>query len=70
MGSVVKSVVGAFTGGGSKPKVSTAAVDTTKEEQARTKTQRSALYETAGGVAGSELNPEEVGKRRNTLLGN
>jgi len=55
--------------GGGEPKVSSAAVQETEADKRKANTGRSALYETAGGVTGSELNPEEV-KRRNTLLGN
>ena len=54
---------------GGAPKVSGQAATETEAEKRRANTGRSALYETAGGVTGSELDPEQV-KRRNTLLGN
>lgn len=55
--------------GGDAPKVRYEPIQQTEEEKRKAKTGRSALFETGGGVAGSELNPDEV-KRRNTLLGN
>ena len=54
---------------GGAPKVSGDAVAMTEEEKKKSKTGRSTLYETEGGVNGAELNPDEV-KRRSTLLGN
>lgn len=55
--------------GGKSPKVSQAPIRQTQEERRKAKTGRSALFETDGGVTGSELEPDEV-KRRSTLLGN
>ncbi len=63
------SILGGLLGGGSKPKVSYQPVAETEDAKRKAKAGRSALYETDGGVTGSELNPEEV-KRRQTLLGN
>lgn len=55
--------------GGDESKVSSASAADTEEASRKAKQGRAALYETEGGVAGSELNPDQV-KRRNTLLGN
>lgn len=63
------SLLGGLLGGGEKPKVVYQPVADTEEAKRKAKQGRSALYETDGGVTGSELNPDEV-KRRNTLLGN
>lgn len=65
MGKVVKSILG----GGDKPKTSTVSAEQTQAEARKAKKSRSALFETEGGVAGQELNPENVEKRK-TLLGN
>lgn len=63
-------VVGKLFGGSAKPAaVSKKSTDATEAEKRKAKTGRSALYETQGGVQGTELNPDEV-KRRQTLLGN
>ena len=51
------------------PKVDTTAVEDLGEDKKKTKKQRSALYETEGGILGSELQSGEV-KKRDTLLGN
>lgn len=64
------SFIGKMFGfGGDDAKVSSSAATETEEAKRTAKTSRSALYETEGGVAGSELTDEQV-KRRNTLLGN
>lgn len=68
------SFIGKMFGFGDTPKVSSqaatqAATKETEEAKRTAKTGRSALYETEGGVTGSELTDEQV-KRRNTLLGN
>lgn len=63
------SFIAKMFGFSDSPKVSLAASTETEEEKRKAKTGRSALYETEGGVAGSELTDEQV-KRRNTLLGN
>lgn len=55
--------------GGGEKKTSNQSSEDISAEQRKANKGRSALYETAGGVAGSELDPEQV-KRRNTLLGN
>lgn len=65
MGKVVSSLLG----GGGSPKVSTAPIAETEDAKRTANTARAALYETAGGAAGEELNPDDVEKRRN-LLGN
>lgn len=70
MGKVVGgllSIVG--LGGGNKPQVSGAAAKEVEADQATSKTARASLYATAGGVAGEDLNPDQV-KKRQTLLGN
>lgn len=69
MGKAVSKVVGGLLGGGSSPKVSSAATTQTEEAKRTANSARSALYETEGGAAGEELNPDDVEKRRN-LLGN
>jgi len=63
------SFIGKMFGFGDTPKVSSQAATETEEAKRTAKTGRSALYETEGGVTGSELTDEQV-KRRNTLLGN
>lgn len=54
---------------GKTPTVSTAATDSTVEEQKKAKAARSALLSTEGGITGSELQPGQVGGRQ-TLFGN
>lgn len=59
---------------GSTPKaegaqVSTAPIKEIQDESASAKKARVALFQTPGGVAGEELNPDQV-KKRTTLLGN
>lgn len=54
---------------GGAPKASTQATTDTKADLAKTQTSRAALYSTAGGVVGSELDPTQV-KKRDTLFGN
>lgn len=64
----IDKLFGGLFGGGS-PKTSTKATTTTEAEATKAKTSRAALYETAGGVSGSELDPTQV-KKRETLFGN
>lgn len=65
MGKVVKAILG----GGDKPKASTQPVENAEEAKRKANKSRSALFETEGGVAGQELDPEGVAQRK-TLLGN
>lgn len=51
------------------PTSTKAAVDETKAAQDDMKKKRVSLFATEGGVAGQELEPNQVSKR-NTLLGN
>ena len=77
--SLLGGLLGGILGGGeSKPQVvyqpaavapAEAAVEETEEGKRKAKQGRAALYETEGGVAGAELDPNQV-KRRSTLLGN
>ena len=68
-GGLLGGLLGAVLGGGDTPKVSNAAAADTADAKRTANTARSALYETAGGAAGEELDPDAVEKRR-TLLGN
>lgn len=69
MGAVAK-ILSMVTGGGKAPKANVApavaAVDTEEEKNKRA---RSALLETAGGQAGAQLQPGQVGQS-NTVFGN
>lgn len=65
MGKVVKAILG----GGEKPRASRQPVENAEEAQRKANKSRAALFETEGGVAGQELDPEGVQKRK-TLLGN
>lgn len=70
MGKVLESV-GKLLGGGSSPKVDTAAVGAPVTDAAnQAKLARAALYGTAGGINGATLSPDQVGSSRSTLLGN
>lgn len=55
---------------GGAPTVSDGALSSVKEDAQEAKSSRVKLLQTEGGVAGQELNPDEISKRRNTLLGN
>lgn len=69
MGAIVK-LVGNLLGGGSTPKTNTApAVDEVAQQQAKDQQARSALLQTAGGQAGSQLQPGQV-QQRSTLFNN
>lgn len=69
MGTVGKLLSG-LLGGGSTPKVNTAPADSEVATQAaKDQNARSALLETAGGQAGSPLQPGQV-QQRSTLFGN
>lgn len=65
MGKLVKSIFG----GVDTPKASPVPVQDAEAAQRKAKKSRTALFETEGGVAGEELDPEGV-KGRSTLLGN
>ena len=70
MGKVVGGLLSIVAlGGGNNPKVSDAAAKEIGTDAATAKTARASLYETAGGVSGQDLNPDQV-KKRQTLLGN
>ncbi len=63
-------LLGAIIGGGSTPKVDTAAVSApVVEDQNLAKKARQALLETSGGINGMELTSGQV-KQRDTLFGN
>lgn len=67
--SLFGGLISALIGGGEKPRASTRAVQETEAAARKSKTSRSALFSTEGGVAGEELDATGVAKR-NTLLGN
>ena len=52
-----------------KAKRRKAVVDDVESSKEKNRKKRASLFETAGGVAGQELNPDQV-QRRQTLLGN
>ncbi len=52
-----------------RPVETAPAVEEVKEEQKDIRKKRVNLFETAGGVAGEELQPEQITQRK-TLLGN
>lgn len=62
-------LVSGLVGGGKAPEVSNAAVKDVEADQATSKTARANLYATEGGVAGQELQPDQV-KKRDTIFGN
>jgi hypothetical protein len=65
MGGLITGLLG----GGDKPKVSTAPIADVTEEKRKAKLSRTQLLATEGGLAGSELAPDQV-QTRQTLLGN
>jgi hypothetical protein len=67
MGKVVSKLLG---GSGKVPEVSDKASNSVKSDASDATKLRASLYATEGGAAGQELNPSDVEKRRNTLLGN
>lgn len=69
-GGLIGGLLGAVLGGGSTPKVDTAAVAApVVEDQNLAKKARQALLETTGGINGQELMAGQV-KQRDTLFGN
>lgn len=68
MSKAVKGILGIFTGG-EKPKVDPTPSQELGEAARKAKKSRTALIQTEGGVAGQELEPDQV-KSRSTLLGN
>lgn len=70
MTQVIKAV-GSLIGIGGSPKVDTSAADKeTGDAQNQANAARGALFETAGGAAGSDLSPQQIASSRSTLFGN
>lgn len=70
MTGIIKAI-GSLIGLGSSPTVDTKpATDETGKAQDQATLARGALFETAGGAAGSDLQPNQVGSSRATLFGN
>lgn len=75
VGDLFGSLVGgiltkALAGGVKEPKTSNQAAQDTEADARKAKTARSQLLETGQGLAGAELDPTQIGKKRDTLLGN